>query len=313
MPNGSGSMQSRDNKVYSVIDIGTNTCLLLIATIRENKLIKLFEAQEIPRLGKDLYKTGIISEEAFQKTLSIFNKYISHSKDFNSEKIFAFGTSALRDANNSAEFIEFIGSECGVKIKVLTGEDEAKYSYNGSVYDLEISKDYAVIDIGGGSTEIGYRDGGIIISDSIDIGSVRIYEEFLKGNINHRNIETAGKFIESKISSLECITGGRSFVGVAGTITTLSALKNRLKEFDEVVIHKDILTLPEIGKIFENLISMTEEERINLAGYMKGRSDIIISGILILTKLMEQMDIQEITVSTKGLRYGLFLNIPDFI
>lgn len=85
MLNGSGSMQSRDNSVYSVIDIGTNTCLLLIATLKENMLTKLFEAQEIPRLGMDLYETGNISEEAFQKTLSIFNKYISHSKDFNAE------------------------------------------------------------------------------------------------------------------------------------------------------------------------------------------------------------------------------------
>lgn len=306
-------MQSKDNNIYSVIDIGTNTCLLLIATLKENKLTKLFEAQEIPRLGKDLYETGNISEEAFQKTLSIFNKYITHSKDFNAEKIFAFGTSALRDANNSAEFIEYLESGCGVKIKVLAGEDEAKYSYEGAIFDLNNNKEYAVLDIGGGSTEICYRDDGIIISDSIDIGSVRIYEEFFKGNFDNLIIEKAGEYIKNKIRTLKYKTGGRSFVGVAGTITTLSALKNHLKEFDEHIIHKDILTLPEIGKVFENLISMSEEERLDLAGYMKGRSDIIISGILILMKLMEQLDVQEIIVSAKGLRYGLFLNIPDFI
>lgn len=219
----------------------------------------------------------------------------------------------MRDAANSVEFIEFIESKCGVKIKVISGEDEANYSYQGSVFDLDKNKDYAVIDIGGGSTEICYREDGNIISDSIDIGSVRIYEEFLKGNIDPRSIKTAGEFIENTISTLKYSTGERSFVGVAGTITTLSALKNRLREFDEDTIHKDILTLPEIGKIFENLTSMSEEERIDLAGYMKGRSDIIISGILILMKLMEKLDIKEINVSAKGLRYGLFLNIPDFI
>jgi len=102
-------------------------------------------------------------------------------------------------------------------------------------------------------------------------------------------------------------------VGVAGTVTTLSAIKNNLTKFDEVLIHKDELTLEEVKKILQKLVSMTNEERLNLGEFMKGRSDIIICGTLILVEIMSHFNCNSIIVSTKGLRYGLMLNSADFI
>ena len=114
-------MPLKSGEIISVIDIGTNTCLLLVASLQNNIPVKIFEAQEIPRLGKDLYSTKNISKEKFALVADIFRKYISLSREHNSQKIFAFGTSALRDAENSNEFIEYISKETGVRIKVISG------------------------------------------------------------------------------------------------------------------------------------------------------------------------------------------------
>lgn len=308
MPNGLVSMQSRDKNIYSVIDLGTNTCLLLTANLSNNILTKLYEAQEIPRLGKDLYKTGMISHESFQKVSEIFNRYVSVSKEYCSEKIFAFGTSALRDAKNSTEFIDFIEKSMGIRIRIITGKEEAKYSYEGAVFDLEKNKSYAVLDIGGGSTEICYRERNEISSVSFDIGAVRLFEH----NQDLKNLESTKISIRRKINSEDVNIGERKLVGVAGTITTLSAIKNGLEDFSENIIHKDILRISDINDIFNKLTSMTAQERLDLGSYMAGRSDVIISGTLILMELMKFLKAEEIIVSAKGLRYGLFLNISDF-
>ncbi|MEO8208970.1 MAG: Ppx/GppA family phosphatase [bacterium] len=305
-------MQSKDSKVYSVIDIGTNTCLLLIARLTEKNLTKLFEAQEIPRLGRDLYRTGLISKEAFQSVLEIMREYISISKKYDAEKVFSFGTSAMRDARNSSELIDFINLQTGIEIKILTGEEEAKYGYEGATFDFKKGVQYAVLDIGGGSTEISFRKDQNIVSVSIDIGSVRIYEMFFKGIFNPANIENARIFVIENLCKTDYVINNQLLIGVAGTLTTLSAIKNNLKEFDERVIHKDVLTFDEVNNIFRKLISMSESERLASGSFMKGRSDVIVSGTLILIEIMNYFQIDSVNVSTKGLRYGLLLNIPDF-
>ena len=305
-------MQSKDKNIYSVIDIGTNTCLLLTAKLQDKTLTEIYESQEIPRLGKDLYRTGMIPPESFQNVLKIFNKYKTVSKEHGSEKIFAFGTSAMRDAENSNEFIDFIENGTGIRIRIINGEEEAKYSFEGAVFDLDTRKEYAVLDIGGGSTEICYKDKGNIYSMSFDIGAVRLFEDILKKEINSDILESLKISIRNKLNTADLKTGKRDLVGVAGTITTLSAIKNGLKKFDEQVIHKDILHITEINDIFKKMITMSAEERADLGEFMIGRSDIIIPGILILTETMKYLNAEQITVSSKGLRYGLFLNISDF-
>lgn len=171
-------MQLKAEPVYSVIDIGTNTCLLLIGILKGKSLKTLFEAQETPRLGKDLYKTGKISKKSFIKFSGLIKKYINISGKFHAQGIFAFGTSALRDAKNSKQFVKFIEEETGVRIKIISGRDEAKYSYEGAVFDLKPDNKYTVIDVGGGSTEICSLKNDKPDFVSLNVGSVRIFENF---------------------------------------------------------------------------------------------------------------------------------------
>ncbi len=308
-------MRSRSgDNIISVIDLGTNTCLLLIASLENNFPVKIFEAQEIPRLGKDLYKTKKIPEEKFTLVSGIFRKYIVSSREYGSRKILAFGTSALRDAENSKEFIDFIRKDTGVGIRVISGEEEAYYGYLGAVTDMEESENYAVLDIGGGSTEISYRSDGEFNHKSINIGSVRLYENYFRESNSELTIKEASDLIKKELRNfssedLKC----RSLIGVAGTLTTLSAIKHNLNKFDEKIIHKDILHLSEIKNIFSMLKFMKDREILNIGEYMKGRSEIILSGTLILISVMEYSGIDSVTVSVKGLRYGLANKFADFL
>lgn len=305
-------MHSNYSEVYSVIDLGTNTCLLLIAKYSENRVTKLFEAQEIPRLGKGLYETGKLSDESFQKTVEIFKEYISISKEQNSEKIFAFGTSAMREAQNSKEFIDFLKKETGIEIKVISGKDEAIYGYDGALFDMP-NENYTVLDIGGGSTEFSFKVKDDLVTESFKIGSVRLNEIYFKENFSNENIQKAKEFIRESLKTIELKNqNAGKLIGVAGTLTTLSAIKNKLNYFEEEIIHKDELTLTEIENIFQRLINLTNEERLKIGEFMKGRSEIIISGVLILIEIMKHFDFETVTVSTKGLRYGLLMNIADF-
>lgn len=311
-PNGSVFMPSKSENIYSVIDLGTNTCLLLIASLKENRLTKIFEAQESPRPGKDLYKSGVIAPEKFSLVSGIFKNYSDISNKYDSEKIFAFGTSALREAKNSPEFTDFIFMETGIKIKIISGEDEAYYGYEGAVYDLT-GQNYAVLDIGGGSTEISFRQDSGFVHKSFNIGSVRLHEKIFKENSGQENINKAKEFIDKILSQHSFKKDLKmKLAGIAGTLTTLSAIKNNLNEFDEDIIHQDVLNLNEITAIFNMLTNMTNDERNGIGNFMKGRSDIIVSGALILIEIMKYLKYDSVTVSTKGLRYGLLLHAADF-
>lgn len=302
-------MQSRDSNVYSVIDLGTNTCLLLIAKPDGSNLQKLHERQEIPRIGRDLFKTGKISENALESTIKIFRDYISDSDTYHAGNIYAFGTSALREAENSEEFVDCVHSETGIRINVISGEQEAEYGFKGATYDLDHDKKYAVIDIGGGSTEISFKDNSRVKGVSIDTGSVRLFENFFKDDFNESAIARSRKFIRSKLTGINVDMTGLELAGIAGTVTTLSAIKNGLDSFNESVIHKDELTKLDVEQILRKLLSMSNEERLNIGSYMKGRSDIICSGTLILDELLNHFDKRRVIVSTKGLRYGLMFKV----
>jgi exopolyphosphatase/guanosine-5'-triphosphate,3'-diphosphate pyrophosphatase len=304
-------MPSGDNNINAVIDLGTNTCLLLIATLKDGHLKTLHEAQEIPRIGKGIYETHRISDENFAKAAGIFMKYKIISEELGAKEIHAFGTSALRDAVNSREFIDHIYLKTGIFIKVISGRQEAECAYQGAIFDL--AKDnYAVIDIGGGSTELSFIEDGMLVNESANVGSVRITEKFFQYGYTDKAKSEAIEFINKCIDELPLFENQRKLVGVAGTLTTLSAIKLGLKEFDLDKIHGDTIASEEVDSIAEALFSMNEEERLQMGSYMKGRSDIITAGALILQVIMRKLNARKIKISAKGLRYGLMLSLDDF-
>jgi exopolyphosphatase/guanosine-5'-triphosphate,3'-diphosphate pyrophosphatase len=302
-------MELKSSRI-AVIDIGTNTCLLLIAELDNGRLNVVYEAQEAPRMGEGVSASGVISKASMQRVLKVLKSYVKLSNKNTVDRIFAFGTSALRDAQNKGDVVEYFKNKAEVDVQILSGAAEAKFGYYGALFDMEEGPDYAVLDIGGGSTEISYFSKGQFFNKSFDIGSVRMKEKFFKNGFDAKNLKDAKEFAESSFKQIKFTDLlDKKLVGVAGTLTTLSALKHGLTEFDEKKIHKDTLTVDDVEKLFMGLAKMSVPEIQSIGGIMKGRADIITPGALILLDFMKYFGFDEVTVSSKGLRYGVFLYI----
>lgn len=303
-------MQSKSSRI-AVIDIGTNTCILLVAEKIDGKIIKLYESTEFPRLGEGVDESKEISFQALQRLIKTLKEFSNIARSYEADRIYAFATSALRDASNKKYIISQVASKTDITIKLIDGITEAKFGFYGALYDFEGAEEteqFTVLDIGGGSTENSFINDALFLCKSIDVGSVRIKEKFFKDGINDVTLTNAKEFINNKFLEINFLNiEDKKLVGIAGTVTSLSALNQGLKVFDETNVHKSILSVNDVDILFNRLSRLTDEEILNLGSYMKGRNDIITSGALILLEFMKYFNFDEIIVSTKGVRYGVFL------
>ena len=296
---------------YGIVDIGTNTILLLVVAFDENGNMEfIHHAEKMPRIGRDVDDKKNIGNGSFLKTADIIKDYKKISDSFNVDKLIAVGTSALRDAHNSEEFVEFIYTETAVRIEIISGSDEAYWSYRGALSFLKVDSDqyYSVVDIGGGSTEIITGKGNDVINNiSLDIGAVRLTERYFKSDPPALNeIDGAKIFLYSefeKLNSFKIIS--TSFVGVAGTITTLAMIDRGEHEIILEHINGYRLSFASISNILDSMKKLTADDIEKKYFVKKGRSDIIFAGALILHSLMETFNIPSIMTSINGLRYGI--------
>jgi exopolyphosphatase/guanosine-5'-triphosphate,3'-diphosphate pyrophosphatase len=309
----------------SVIDIGTNTMLMLIGDFDppSSQILTHLDIQRIPRLGRGVDSNRNITDESVAKAVKILSEYKKLSEENLSNKITAVATSFLRDANNKYEFIEKIKKETGIDIEILSGEHEARWTFWGCAYDFlddTNGSTATVIDIGGGSTEITVTPAlpvnitretlnkQKIESVSLDIGSVRIKERFLNRQPSSKEeLSEAEKFINDNLGEIKCDLSSAVLIGGAGTVTTLAAIHKNLTEYDKDIVDKFILRLDDIKKMLHSFCKSTLDELFKLGSYMEGRTDVIIPGTMTLIRFMEKFGFGEIHVSAKGLRYGIFL------
>lgn len=308
------------------IDIGTNTILLLIADfdVAKNNIYPVIDIQRIPRLGKSVDENRNIHPESIVKAIHVLNKFKEISNRYGSKKIIATATSFIRDANNKKEFLDSVKDKTEIEIEILSGEDEARWTFWGGVFDklkVQCSKfKVSLIDIGGGSTEISAADikndlplakqiqETTIRGKSIDIGSVRIKEKFFHNHPPTNNdIHKAEEFIQSQFDKSYKSYKSYNLTGVAGTITTLGAIKLKLPAFDHNKVDGIPLSLNEVKKMIHYFVNTPLHDLYSLGDYMEGRADIILSGTLILKCFMEKFGFEGLAVSTNGLRYGIFL------
>jgi exopolyphosphatase / guanosine-5'-triphosphate,3'-diphosphate pyrophosphatase len=307
------SSQSLTMRIAS-IDIGTNTILMLIADVNSDGTLSVIaDEHHIARLGKGVDEHGVIHEETFERVRNILSQLKEIAHAHNVQHLVACSTSALRDAVNRREFIEFINKYLSIEITVLSGQEEAQLTYLGTVSEYlhnSSTGEYAVLDIGGGSTELVVGTGPTIVSAmSADIGSVRITERFLKINPpEYSAFINAEHFIENHIIDISPLSATTKLLGVAGTLTTLAALDLRLPEFDRTLIHGHVLTVSVIENIYQELRYLTLDQLKAYPQIHSARADILIAGILILLAILKKASSPQIIVSERGLRYGIALH-----
>ncbi len=299
----------------SVIDIGTNTVLLLIADVDQaGEVTPVHHGHAIARLGKSVDESRTISSDSLERVTGILAEFVSLSQRHQADLMVACGTSALRDASNRLEVVEHIRSNLKIDVRILSGEEEAELTYRGAIGEFQrsgVARDFAVLDIGGGSTEIIVGEESRIRSKrSIDVGCVRLTERFLKASPpTSLNISQALRSIREEIAPFAPLESTARLIGVAGTLTTLAAIDLNLPAYDPSKVSGHVLKKESIQTIFNQLRIKTLEELKAIPQILEGRADILLAGILILLEVMNQLEATEISVSDRGLRYGIAMEV----
>ncbi len=302
----------------ATIDIGTNTALLLISTWKEGKLVVLHDETRFVRLGEGVDAAGIVNKAALKRLSNTLLAYKKIAESWEVSDIIIGATSASRDAANQKELISYVRTTTGLTYGIISGLEEAKWSFQGVCAGLEETlHSILAIDIGGGSTELTEgrsEDETYVISQatSLDVGSVRLTEKFFSSQPPSMSmIDRATGWLMSLLQALpaEYLTSNSHLIGASGTTTVLAILSRQLSE---TYVHQHSalgsITLDEVDRWCSRLLKMSREEVLALnAEVMKGREDVFPAGILILRTLMTFLQKDKIQVNSWGLRHGLAL------
>jgi len=292
------------------IDIGTNTVILLIAEIAEgNEIIPVVNEVSAPRIGKGVVPGSEFPAGSIERLMDVLDRYYDIIESHNCSEVLVAGTAALRNASNSAVVIEKVKQRYKWDLEIIPTFREAEYSYLGAIDSLKTSKTNLVIDIGGGSSEISFGRGtDITYNKSFPVGGVNTTEKFFTTHppaIKDINLLTDHlDFVFEELNDLHLQPD--NVYGISGTPVTIAAILNNLHKFDELILNGFVITRTAISETIKTLMALTPGEiSSKFKDIVKGREDIILSSSIILLNIMEKLRLDRLTVSTKGLRYGL--------
>jgi exopolyphosphatase / guanosine-5'-triphosphate,3'-diphosphate pyrophosphatase len=287
------------------IDIGTNTILMVVADIRVDGTLKVLDdLQEIPRLGKDVDATGRISSDSVSRAVDVLRGYRTILDAHGKPPTFCVATSAVRDATNRDDVVAQLEAAIDEPIRMLSGREEAELTFKGTVEGGDGTT--AVIDIGGGSTEIAIGTmGSLQQAVSVDIGCVRLTERWYAErplSVERRAEVVAEIRTSFQSSGLSSVNVDR-LIAVAGTPTALAVLHTGLDGYSPAV-HGVEMSRSDIQLLADRLQGYSVEELTALTMVDPRRADILPAGALILLEAMQMLDVGSMTVSIRGLRYG---------
>jgi len=302
--------------ILAGVDIGTLTCRLLIARVSESgALTELRSDRRIVRLGEDVDRLRTLRLDAMERVISTLLEWRKVIETYPVEGQIAVATSAVRDAKNRDEFLGRIKREAGFEVELISGEEEARRTMLGIRSGLPDGVSIVLgLDIGGGSTEFMLdRPGSAPIVRSVDLGVIRLSERMLLHDPpTERELQAAREAIKKETEQVRTWLGdfsGATFVGTAGTITTLAAMAQQLPVYEPARIHNYGLKLATVQKLERALLSRTKAQRRGMPGLELGREDVIVAGVLILRTVMETLGYQECLVSDLGLREGILIDL----
>lgn len=308
-------MGTKTRPLKAAIDIGSNTVLLLVGYCENDSVVTLYEDQHAPRLGKDVDAEKNLHPDAMSDVITVLAKYRKDIDDYyeDVDEVFVTATSAVRDAANRQEFIQQIERETGFLVQLLSGKEEAKYTFLGAQSTLsdEIRGITGVLDIGGGSTEIAVGTRNILNNRfSYDVGSVRFTERYLKDSppTNEQIKQCRAGIREAFQQHIFHFPPVFTLIGVAGTVTSLAHIHLGLQTYQPQKVNGYVISRDIIREWIDQFKAKTADEL--LAAYpeiLKGRADVILGGLLILEMFMSSSNISEVVVSTGGIRHGALI------
>jgi len=317
----------------AAVDCGTNSIRLLIADVVDGRLRDVHREMRIVRLGAGVDAAGEFAPEALQRTEAALSDYVDLMREHSATRVRMVATSAARDTANRDEFFamtaRLLGSVVpGAVAEVIEGTEEAALSFRGAVGELDsAAAPFVVVDLGGGSTEVVVGGGAglpatsgssdVTASFSANIGCVRLTERCLHSDPpTPSEIEAARAVVRNALSEAFAVVpvdAARTWVGVAGTMTTLSALAQGMTTYDSDAIHLSRVGVAELVAVCTDLVAMTVEQRLALGPMHEGRADVIGGGAIVVQELArelgERAGIDELIVSEHDILDGIALSI----
>ena len=305
----------------AAIDIGTNSARLLVAERDPaGALVTLDRQMRITRLGHRVDATGRLDAEAIERTVAVLSDYRSAidrlmGPESGSGQIRMTATSAARDAANRDEFFDRAEAAVGVRPELLSGDDEGRLSFLGATADLDPALGpFLVVDIGGGSTEFSYGTTACEAALSTDMGCVRFTEKYIESDPPRPEellaaLSVTEAYVDDVRQAIPQIDQARTFVGLAGTVSTAAAIELGLAVYDRDQIHHLELSRAQVEDVFRTLATETRAERIDNPGLEEARADVIVGGMCVFVMIMRRLALDSCLVSESDILDGLALSL----
>ena len=306
----------------AAFDCGTNSLRLLVADVdvAAGTSSDVVRSMEVVRLGQGVDRTGRIAEASLQRVFTALEGFMGTVREHDVDVVGFCATSAARDAENSADFLDGVRERVGVTPRILDGDAEARASFAGATRTLPaLPRDgeglVLVLDIGGGSTELvlGTPEGEVRAAQSLDIGSVRLNERHLADDPpSAEQVAAATADVDEALDSCTVdVSRASAVVGVAGTVTTVAASVLDLERYDHAVIHHAVLRTDAVQGEVARLLAMTVEQRRALPFMHPGRADVIGAGALILDRVLRRTPVASLLVSEHDILDGIAWSLAE--
>src|SRR5262249_21893465 len=298
-------------------DCGTNSIRLLVADVDGSALTDVTRQLEIVRLGQGVDRTGRLTAGALERTRVALKAYADEIARLGAERVRMVATSATRDPVSAGEFHDMGVGTLGIPPEVISGDEEARLSFTGAVRGLpaDLPGPYLVVDIGGGSTELvtGRGDATVDAAISVDVGCVRMTERHLHGDPpTPEQVAAAEADIAAAVDRALAVVDGRragTLVGLAGSVTTVTAITLGLPVDDPERIHHARVSYADVAKVTADLLSMTREQRLAIPVMHPGRADVIGGGALVLRVIMQRAGFGAVVASEHDILDGIVTSL----
>lgn len=296
----------------AAIDIGSNSIRQIVADVSPDGTIRVVdEMKAAPRLGAGLAELGRLDDGHMAEAVEALTRMGTLARQLGAKRIEAVATSAVRDAANGASFLARVRRECGLKVRLLDGEEEARLAFRSALAHFELGVGRSVVmDIGGGSLELALAAEGLVERLlTFPFGAIRMTEKFLAGGNGPKGVKKLRKHVRQAIRKALTVRDwrGAEVIGSGGTFTNLAGMYLARQGIRVRSVHGTRIPRHELEHILEQLSAMTPEERLEVEGLNPGRADIIVAGLAVAAEVLARVEPRELAASGYGIREGLLL------
>lgn len=292
----------------AIIDLGSNSARLVIANIMPGGYFMVIdELKEPVRLAQDMEIDGFLRPLRIQQTIKTLKTFRTLYESHGVSKVFAYATAAVRHAKNQKSFIDEVQSACGIKLQVLSQEEEATFVYQGVINSMEVPKGL-IVDIGGGSVKMIYYNRRVMIAqDTLPFGAVTLSEKFARHGTPEECQSAITAYVTEHLEKLDWLKNldpETQLIGVGGSLRNLGKISRKLKKYPLDMAHNYHIPFTEFETIYDTIKPLAPEKLMRIKGLSSARADIFPAALSVVEAIKNYTDFNEIIIGGAGLREG---------